>query len=191
MNKSCTTFQKNNQNNSEGLPSHVFCLSLITDLHSAHHRWFIEICYSYKWYIQCDYICFVLPMLLFWCNETVFKYFIQYISQYCSPKVKAALGTWAAAIWKPSFLSFAVDMIQLYSVHFLLACCQKTSPILTPSSNLRECISLAQLISIDWALPFIPGHILGHWSSYSSVTLSLLCWHGPMSVSPSIHWFLQ
>lgn len=78
-------------------------------------------------------------------------------------------------------------MIQL---HFL-ACCQQASRISTPRLNPGEHISLSQLVSISWVLPFIPGHILGHWSSYSSITLGLLSWHGPMSMSPSIHWFLQ
>lgn len=117
----------------------------------------------------------------FWYNGDRVCYFIQ-----CSVLLvltsKLAVETAAAAVWGLSFLCSATDTIQLHSVCFCLACCQHTSPSYTPSSNPRECISLAQLRSISWALPFIPGHIWGHWSPYSSVTVDWLCWQSKISV---------
>lgn len=149
---------------------------------------FIEI--HNKWHMKAHYVCLLLLMFLFWYNGDSVYYFI-----HCSVlwvlKSKVTIGTSTAAVWGLSFLCYVFNMIQLHFVYFFLACRQTASLSYTPSSDPRECVLLARLICISWTLPFIAGHIVGHLSSCSSVTVDSLCWHGPKSMSPSMHWFLQ
>lgn len=189
MNKFCTTFQKHNCYNLEGLPKCVFCLSLVILTYiKPTMDGFIEI--HNKWHMKAHCVCFLLLMFLSWYNGDNVYYFI-----HCSVmqvlKSKVTIGTSTAAVWGLSFLCYIFDMIQLYFVYFFLACHQPASSSYTPSSDPRECVSLTRLISISWTLPFIAGHIVGHLSSYSSVTVDSLCRHGPKSMSSSMHWFLQ
>ena len=102
------------------------------------------------------------------------------------PKLKVALGTSPEAVWRSSFLCSAIDMIQFHFVYFFLARCQQACPDSQVKSWGTYFICSASL-----ALTFTPGHILDHWSSYSSVSLGLLWWYSSMPMSPSIHWFLR